>query len=91
MPTTPPEAVNSEDMIRNHTTTYFKDGVRRALRAAFAYMHAQGAMVGFTELPIANGIAAHTTQAMRPDLAIFPRFAPLGTGTNRAPGDIKPF
>src|SRR5436305_10984934 len=53
-------------------------------------MRAEGAMTGFTELSMAHGRAARTTQAMRPDLAIFPRFEVLGTATNRVLGEIKP-
>src|SRR4051794_39677421 len=40
-------------------------------------------MAGFAELTIATGLAVHTTATPRPDLAIFPRNAIIGTGVNR--------
>lgn len=88
MPTSPPQAVNSENLIRYRVSTYLKDRVRRALRSGFT--HGGNVLNGLTPLSFNGGEAACVIQQYRPDTAYFDPAIPVGTGWNRAPGDMKP-
>ncbi|KKK19015.1 hypothetical protein P175DRAFT_0503250 [Aspergillus ochraceoroseus IBT 24754] len=89
-PTSPPNAINSENPLRHRITEMISTRLRRALRTGFASLSAVKQMNGLTILSFDVGEAARTIGTYTPDIAYFTAGSQPGTSWNRAPGDVKP-
>ncbi|KZF18838.1 hypothetical protein L228DRAFT_286336 [Xylona heveae TC161] len=90
MPTSPPQAINSETGLQQRFSFYLNARVRRSLRVGFHYLATNNQLLNHTVVSFAEGSLAQMVNTYRPDTAYFDSNLPTLTRPNRAPGELKP-
>ncbi|KAA8641648.1 uncharacterized protein ATNIH1004_011784 [Aspergillus tanneri] len=90
MPSSPPQAINSEVGLRQRFVFYLNSRVRRSLRNGFNYMVTNNLLGNRTVVDFGEGNLAQIIDLFTPDTAYYDPLLPAPTRPNRVPGDLKP-
>ncbi|RLL93207.1 hypothetical protein CFD26_101972 [Aspergillus turcosus] len=89
MPTSPPRPIRDESLFHDRFVEYISPRVRRALRAGFEQNPSLTAAANHEAVTFDGGSAVTLLDQFKPDTAILRSSDIVGTGDNRAPGDLK--
>ncbi|CRL23858.1 unnamed protein product [Penicillium camemberti] len=90
MPTSPPRAITSENVLRSHISQEIFPRIRRGLRAGFNQLATLNLVDDLTCVSFDVGECAMILNPFTLDMSFYQLGVPVGTGPNRAPGAIKP-
>jgi hypothetical protein len=89
MPTSPPPPIKDELLFHARFIEHIYPRIRRSLRAGFEQNTSLTATLNHEAVTFDGGSAATLLDQFKPDTAVIRSSDTLGTGDNRAPGDLK--